>query len=123
MLKRACAKNRSVLADTLHAGRSRNDQVAADLRLYVKDRTREVHGLGLDAATSAWWDWRAARTGCVMPGYTHLQQAQPVLIAQPLLAYVAMLGRDWERTGLPEADRSLAVGKRRAGRSRLRSRS
>lgn len=84
------------LADTLHAGRSRNDQIAADLRLYVRDRTRKVLAAILDLQSSLLRQadrYRAA----IMPGYTHLQQAQPVVIAQPLLAYVDMLGRDWER--------------------------
>lgn len=83
------------LADALHAGRSRNDQIAADLRLYVKDRTLEVLEALLDLETTL--VMLAGRYRTVMPGYTHLQQAQPVLISQPLLAYVAMLDRDWER--------------------------
>lgn len=84
------------LADALHAGRSRNDQIATDLRLYTRDRTAEV----LDALI----DLRHALHGlagryadAVMPGYTHLQQAQPVIIAHPLLAHAGMLGRDWQR--------------------------
>jgi len=93
-------------ADALHAGRSRNDQIAADLRLYVKDQTVEVLGAILDLQTTLLM--LAGRNRTVMPGYTHLQQAQPVLIAQPLLAYVGMLGRDWERfrDGLMRTDRS-----------------
>lgn len=95
------------LADTLHTGRSRNDQIAADLRLYVKDQTHQILAVLLElqrALLSLATRYRDA----VMPGYTHLQQAQPVLIAQPLLAYSAMLGRDWERfrDSLARTDRS-----------------
>lgn len=86
----------SALADALHAGRSRNDQIAADLRLYVRDRSRQVLNAILDLQT-AFLDLAARYRHAIMPGYTHLQQAQPILIAQPLLAYAAMLGRDWER--------------------------
>jgi len=84
------------LAGALHAGRSRNDQIAADLRLYVKDCTISV----LDSLLSlqkAFLDLAAKYQRAVMPGYTHLQQAQPIAVAQPLLVYVSMLGRDWER--------------------------
>jgi argininosuccinate lyase len=84
------------LADSLHAGRSRNDQIATDLRLYTRGR--------IDAALTAILELQASLLGLarryagnVMPGYTHLQQAQPLSIAQPLLAHIAMLGRDWER--------------------------
>lgn len=95
------------LAHALHAGRSRNDQIAADLRLYVKDRT--IHALAAildlqDALLALAGKYRNA----IMPGYTHLQQAQPVSVAQPLLAYAGMLGRDWERlsASLTRTDRS-----------------
>lgn len=83
-------------ADTLHAGRSRNDQIAADLRLYVKDRATEAMTAVLVVQT-ALIDLADRYATAIMPGYTHLQQAQPLIIAQPLLAHVAMLGRDWER--------------------------
>lgn len=83
-------------ADALHAGRSRNDQVAADLRLYVKDQTLAVMAALLDLQTSLALVADRYQHD-IMPGYTHLQQAQPLLIAQPLLAHAAMLGRDWER--------------------------
>jgi argininosuccinate lyase len=80
----------------LHTGRSRNDQIALDERLYV----REVLA-GLDAALaavqSALLDQAERHRAAAMPGYTHLQRAQPVLLAHHLLAYVAMLDRDRER--------------------------
>ena len=84
------------VADTLHAGRSRNDQIAADLRLFVKDRIVEALGAILDLQ-SALLDLASRCGDAIMPGYTHLQQAQPVLIAHALGAYVAMLDRDWGR--------------------------
>ena len=80
----------------LHTGRSRNDQIALDMRLYLRDEIGGVIGLvaGLRAVLI-----RLARrhVGTVMPGYTHLQRAQPVTLAHHLLAYVEMLGRDRER--------------------------
>ncbi len=84
------------LADSLHAGRSRNDQVAADLRLYTRDRIDEAMASILSLQSSL-LDLARRYRNDIMPGYTHLQQAQPLSIAQPLLAHVSMLGRDWER--------------------------
>jgi argininosuccinate lyase len=84
------------LADALHAGRSRNDQVAADLRLFVMDQSLAIQDAILDLQASL-TDRATRYRDALMPGYTHLQQAQPVSIALPLLAYGAMLGRDWER--------------------------
>jgi len=80
----------------LHTGRSRNDQVALDLRLFLRD---EIAGLiksiaGLRAALIA---LARRHLGTIMPGYTHLQRAQPVTLAHHLLAYVEMLARDRER--------------------------
>ena len=80
----------------LHTARSRNDQIALDERLYLrKEITRITRRLrSLQQSFVA----RAERYGnVVMPGYTHLQQAQPILLAHHLLAYVSMLERDRER--------------------------
>ena len=81
------------VAGKLHTGRSRNDQVAVDVRLYVKEElskiTDAVHGL-----RSALVEQAEAHPRAVMPGYTHMQRAQPVLFAHHLLAYFEMLGRD-----------------------------
>ena len=84
------------VAGKLHTARSRNDQVATDVRLFVK----EV----IDEALQAIHDLRAAfvqqaseNLGVVMPGYTHVQRAQPVLFAHHMLAYFEMIGRDAER--------------------------
>jgi argininosuccinate lyase len=77
----------------LHTARSRNDQVALDMRLYLRDEADACMALvrGLQAALVA----QAARHGdAIMPGYTHMQRAQPVLLAHHLLAYVEMLERD-----------------------------
>jgi argininosuccinate lyase len=82
----------------LHTGRSRNDQVATAMRLWLKDRLADNRAAiaGLQSALHAW----ASRDfAVVIPGYTHLQRAQPVLLAHHLLAYVEMLERDHERLG------------------------
>ena len=80
----------------LHTARSRNDQVAVDVRLYVKEAIGDVldaiHGLRVALVGLA-----EANADAVMPGYTHLQRAQPVLFAHHMLAYFEMLGRDAER--------------------------
>jgi argininosuccinate lyase len=80
----------------LHTARSRNDQVALDLRLYLREETGRIIAAitGLQEALMAVAE---KHMDCVMPGYTHLQRAQPVLLAHHLLAYVEMLGRDRER--------------------------
>ena len=84
------------VAGKLHTARSRNDQVALDLRLYAKEAISDVldavHGLREAIVSLA-----EARADVVMPGYTHLQRAQPVLLAHHMLAYFEMLGRDRER--------------------------
>ena len=80
----------------LHTARSRNDQVALDLRLYLRAETDEVLGL-LKALESAILKQAEKHLKTVMPGYTHMQRAQPVLLAHHLLAYVEMLERDRQR--------------------------
>ena len=83
-------------AGKLHTARSRNDQVALDVRLYAKEAITQVleaiHGLRV-----ALVDQAEANADVVMPGYTHLQRAQPVLFAHHMLAYFEMLGRDTQR--------------------------
>jgi argininosuccinate lyase len=84
------------VAQTLHTARSRNDQVALDLRHYC----REVVGAlqkQIVKLQRALVDVADTHRDIVIPGYTHLQRAQPVLLAHHLLAYVEMLGRDHER--------------------------
>ena len=80
----------------LHTGRSRNDQVATDIRLWLRG---EIDGLAalLVAMQRALVELAAGHTETVMPGFTHLQVAQPVSFAHHLLAYVEMFARDAER--------------------------
>src|ERR1700737_3990812 len=80
----------------LHSGRSRNEQIATDLRLYVRARIDQVRA-DLAEWLSVSLD-RAEQAGsAAMPAYTHLQRAEPVLVAHWLLAYVEMLLRDADR--------------------------
>lgn len=77
----------------VHTARSRNDQIATDIRLYLRDETDQIHTLIRDVQ-QALVEVADANTDAIMPGYTHLQHAQPVLFAHHLLAYVEMLERD-----------------------------
>jgi argininosuccinate lyase len=83
-------------ADKLHTGRSRNDQVALDLRLWLRDEIAATLGRVRDLA-GALIDLAGRHAGDIMPGHTHFQPAQPVLVAHHLLAYVEMLLRDADR--------------------------
>ena len=83
-------------AGRLHTGRSRNDQVALDLRMYVKDVIRDAVK-GLRGVQQALVSVAEGYRDVVMPGYTHLQRAQPVLFAHHLLAYFQMFRRDVSR--------------------------
>ena len=84
------------VAGKLHTARSRNDQMALDLRLFVKEEILKTIGqikaLQIALVELAW-----ANKDVIMPGYTHLQQAQPILLAHHLLAYFEMFQRDRER--------------------------
>ncbi|MFD1336415.1 argininosuccinate lyase [Oceanobacillus iheyensis] len=80
----------------LHTGRSRNDQVALDMRLYLRDVIAELSDL-LKAVQQSLITQAKANMDTVMPGYTHLQRAQPVLFAHHMMAYVFMFQRDVER--------------------------
>ena len=80
----------------LHTARSRNDQVNLDFRLYLRDECDALDRL-LQEAQRAFVRRARHYLGAVMPGYTHLQRAQPVLLSHHLLAYVEMFGRDRER--------------------------
>ena len=84
------------VAGKLHTARSRNDQVALDMRLYAKEAINDVID-AIHALRVAMVDQAEANAKVVMPGYTHLQRAQPVLFSHHLLAYFEMLGRDAER--------------------------
>lgn len=80
----------------LHTGRSRNDQVATDFRLWLR---ASIDGLGIQVheTQAALLEFAEANSDVVIPGYTHLQRAQPVLVAHWCLAYFEMLARDLDR--------------------------
>ena len=80
----------------LHTGRSRNDQVATDLRMWLREVIDQLLGQ-LRSAQEALLDLAEMKPGAVLPGYTHLQRAQPILFAHWCLAYFEMLARDRER--------------------------
>ena len=80
----------------LHTARSRNDQVALDLRLYLRAEVREILCL-LRNFQNTLLSAADKHVDVLMPGYTHMQRAQPVLLSHHLLAYVHMLQRDAER--------------------------
>ncbi|MFD1040114.1 argininosuccinate lyase [Virgibacillus byunsanensis] len=80
----------------LHTGRSRNDQVALDMRLYLRESLIEISQL-LTAVQDSLYKQAQENLDTVLPGYTHLQRAQPVLFAHHMMAYVFMFQRDVER--------------------------
>jgi len=80
----------------LHTGRSRNDQVATDVRLYLRDAIDRIQA-GLRACQACLIDVAEQHAATVMPGFTHLQVAQPVTFGHHMLAYFEMLARDFER--------------------------
>ncbi|WP_029915678.1 argininosuccinate lyase [Pelobacter seleniigenes] len=80
----------------LHTGRSRNDQVAVDIRLYLRDEIDTVLGF-LDRLEAALVTQAQQNLDVIMPGYTHLQTAQPVLFSHHMLAYREMIARDISR--------------------------
>ncbi len=80
----------------LHTARSRNDQVATDTRLYMKQRAQDLMRANL-ALREVLLDQAEANFGVILPGYTHMQHAQPVLFSHHLLAYNWMLARDYVR--------------------------
>ena len=80
----------------LHTGRSRNDQVATDIRLWLRDEITVIQDL-IKGLQESLLDLAEQNVDVVMPGFTHLQVAQPVSFGHHMLAYVEMLGRDFER--------------------------
>lgn len=82
----------------LHTARSRNDQVALDIRLYLSAECEAIGGL-LKKLLAAVRDLAAAHKTEIMPGYTHLQRAQPITFAHHILAYGMMFARDFDRIG------------------------
>ncbi len=86
------------VADKIHTGRSRNEQVSLDTRLWLRDECDRVRAL-LRSVLSALLDLAEAWPDAVIPGYTHMRRAQAVLWPHYLLAYFEMFARDWERFG------------------------
>ncbi|MGY2437041.1 lyase family protein, partial [Escherichia coli] len=84
------------LGKKLHTGRSRNDQVATDLKLWCKAQGELLLG-SISALQAGLVASARANQAAVLPGYTHLQRAQPVTFAHWALAYVEMLERDYSR--------------------------
>lgn len=84
------------VAKKMHTGRSRNDQIALDLRMYVKDQITNLQELLINLLTTL-VDLADQHHQAIMPGYTHLQIAQPVTLGHHLLAYAEMFKRDYER--------------------------
>ena len=80
----------------LHTGRSRNDQVATDIRLWLRDEI-DVISVLLSALQKGMIELASAESGTIMPGFTHLQTAQPVTFGHHLLAWNEMLERDFGR--------------------------
>ncbi|MDQ3380007.1 MAG: argininosuccinate lyase [Actinomycetota bacterium] len=96
----------------IHAGRSRNDQVAAALRLYVLDACAEARD-AVDSLALVVLSFAESEAATVMPGYTHLQRAQPITLGHHLLAWVEMLDRD--RTRFAAAAEAASESPLRAG--------
>ncbi|MCG1009014.1 argininosuccinate lyase [Salinicoccus sp. ID82-1] len=91
----------------LHTARSRNDQIATDMHLYVKEKAYEIIE-SIETLQEAILELAEENIHCIMPGYTHLQRAQPVLFSHHIMAYFWMLKRDKDRfnDALPRIDMS-----------------
>jgi len=90
----------------LHTARSRNDQVALDIRLYLRDEIEEIEKL-IIGLLEAIYDKAKEHTATIMPGYTHLQRAQPITLAHHILTYAQMFRRDIGR--LDDAGRRMNI--------------
>ena len=84
------------VAGKLHTARSRNDQISLDTRMFVKDACIEINNL-IKKLQKTIVDLAENSSNIIMPGYTHMQRAQPVLLAHHLLAYYEMFSRDVEK--------------------------
>jgi argininosuccinate lyase len=96
LVEKALVEKIGVVGEKLHTGRSRNDQVSLDVRLYIRDTSNRVVEL-IKETQRALVSLAEKNFDLMMPGYTHLQRAQPVLLAHHLLAYYEMLKRDRAR--------------------------
>jgi len=95
-------------AGKLHTARSRNDQIALDMRMYARQAIAGILG-GLHGFREIIVDAAEAHADVVLPGYTHLQRGQPVLLAHHLLAYFEMLGRDGSAGAVVDLNRGAAA--------------
>jgi argininosuccinate lyase len=95
-IEKTLAEKVGAAGEKLHTARSRNDQVNLDVRLYLRDETGRFDELLIDMQ-KALVVLARKYLGAVMPGYTHLQRAQPVLVSHHMLAYYEMFGRDRQR--------------------------
>lgn len=95
-IEAALTKRIGAAGGRLHTARSRNDQVALDLRLYLRDETQQIIVM-LKKLTAVLAESAAKHLDVIMPGFTHLQRAQPVLLAHHLMAYAQMFDRDRDR--------------------------
>ena len=84
------------VAAKLHTARSRNDQICLDMRLYLKEEIEEIN-LNILTLINSLFQMAQRHLEVILPGYTHLQRAQPVLLSHHLLAYIEMLKRDRDR--------------------------
>ncbi len=96
LVERALVDKVGQVGEKLHTARSRNDQVALDMRLYVRNASGRVMSL-IQEVRKALVMQAEDNLDVILPGYTHLQRAQPVLLAHHLMAYYEMLKRDWQR--------------------------
>lgn len=95
-IEKALTDNIGEAGGRLHTARSRNDQVALDMHLYVRKQITEIKNLIIDLQKSL-VSVAEKNISVIMPGYTHLQRAQPILFSHHLMAYYFMLKRDFER--------------------------
>ena len=95
-IEAALTKKIGITGKKLHTGRSRNDQVATDIRLYVRDEIDQVLG-EISRLQQGLLDLAEREADTIMPGFTHLQTAQPVTFGHHLLAWFEMLSRDYSR--------------------------
>ncbi len=95
-IEKALIERIGAAGEKLHTGRSRNDQVALDIRMYLRDETAKIVGL-LSLLKGAFLKLAKDEIDTILPGYTHLQKAQPVLLAHYFLAFWEMLDRDEAR--------------------------
>jgi argininosuccinate lyase len=95
-IEKALVEKVGQAGEKLHTARSRNDQVALDMRLYLRDESEHLIEL-LSDLQKGFVSLARENLGVIMPGYTHMQRAQPVMLSHHLLAYYEMLSRDKER--------------------------